>query len=170
MQNLAGKEYSGEQVRDRIVQASDLAQVDPYRATTHNKGIMNGVDALALATGNDWRAMEAAAHAYAARDGRYRALSHWARDADGGLVGKIEIPIEVGTVGGAVKNNPAARISNRLLGSPTGRRAGGLDRCRRTGPEPRRATSTRHVRHPAGTHDVTRAKRRNLGGSTRRPI
>lgn len=125
-QNLAGKGYSGEQVRDRIVQASDLAQVDPYRATTHNKGIMNGVDALALATGNDWRAIEAAAHAYAARDGRYRALSRWARNADGDLVGKIEMPMKVGTVGGAVKNNPAARISNRLLGSPNASDLAGL--------------------------------------------
>lgn len=118
IKNLEGKGYSGEAVRDGILLASDLAQVDPYRATTHNKGIMNGVDALAIATGNDWRAIESAAHAYAARSGRYRALSRWYQNADGDLVGEIEIPMKVGTVGGAVTNNPAARISHRLLGSP----------------------------------------------------
>ena len=126
VKNLEGKGYSGEQVRDGVVLASDLAQVDPYRATTHNKGIMNGVDALAIATGNDWRAIEAAAHAYAARSGRYRALSRWTRNADGDLVGEIEIPMKVGTVGGAVTNNPAARISNRLLGSPDAAELAGL--------------------------------------------
>ncbi len=126
VKNLEGKGYTGEQVRDGVVLASDLAQVDPYRATTHNKGIMNGVDAFAIATGNDWRAIEAAAHAYAARNGRYRALSRWYRNEDGDLVGEIEIPMQVGTVGGAVKNNPAARISNRLLGSPSAAELAGL--------------------------------------------
>jgi hydroxymethylglutaryl-CoA reductase len=80
--DLASKELSGQAVCDAIVQANDLALVDPYRAATHNKGIMNGIDALALATGNDWRAMEAAAHAYAARDGQYRALTRWYPDGD----------------------------------------------------------------------------------------
>src|SRR5690606_12977173 len=79
-QNLEGKGFSGEEVRDGIILASDLALVDPYRAATHNKGIMNGVDAVAIATGNDWRAIEAAAHAYAARSGRYRALTRWYRN------------------------------------------------------------------------------------------
>ncbi len=126
IENLEGRAYSGEEVRDGIILASDLAQVDPYRAATHNKGIMNGVDAVAIATGNDWRAIEAAAHAYAAREGRYRALSRWTRSADGDLVGEIEIPMKVGTVGGAVRNNPAARISNRLLGSPTAAELAGV--------------------------------------------
>ena len=124
--NLEGKGFTGEEVRDGVVLASDLAQVDPYRAATHNKGIMNGVDAFAIATGNDWRAIEAAAHAYAARDGCYRALSRWTKNADGDLVGEIEIPMKVGTVGGAVKNNPAARISYRLLGSPSASELAGL--------------------------------------------
>ncbi len=79
MNNLEGKGFSGAEVRDGIILANDLATVDPYRAATHNKGIMNGVDAVALATGNDWRAIEAAAHAYAARNGRYASLTRWYR-------------------------------------------------------------------------------------------
>ena len=126
VKNLEGKGYSGEEVRDGVVLASDLAQVDPYRATTHNKGIMNGVDALAVATGNDWRAIEAAAHAFAARSGQYRALSRWYRNTDGDLVGEIEIPMKVGTVGGAVQNNPGARINHRLLGSPSATELAGI--------------------------------------------
>ena len=117
--NLAGKGYSGEQVRDGIILASDLATVDPYRATTHNKGIMNGVDAVALATGNDWRAIESAAHAYAARSGRYSGLTRWYRSEAGDLMGEIEIPMKVGTVGGSLETNPSVRINHRLLGSPS---------------------------------------------------
>ena len=110
--------YSGTEVRDGIILANDLALVDPYRAATHNKGIMNGVDALAIATGNDFRAIEAAAHAYAARSGRYRGLSRWHRNDDGDLVGEIEMPIKVGTVGGSLETNPTVRLNHRLLGSP----------------------------------------------------
>ncbi len=117
-QNLAVRGYSGAEVRDGIVLANDFALVDPYRATTHNKGIMNGVDAVAIATGNDFRAIEAAAHAYAARDGQYRALTHWSCGEDGALIGDIEIPMKVGTVGGSLETNPTVRISHRLLGSP----------------------------------------------------
>jgi hydroxymethylglutaryl-CoA reductase len=116
--NLEGKGFSGEEVRDGIILANDLASVDPYRAATHNKGIMNGVDAVAIATGNDWRAIEAAAHAYAARDGRYRALTRWYKGEEGELVGEIEIPMKVGTVGGSLETNPSVRINHRLLGSP----------------------------------------------------
>ncbi len=126
VKNLEGRGYSGEEVRDGIVLASDLAQVDPYRATTHNKGIMNGVDAVAIATGNDWRAIESAAHAYAARSGRYRALSRWYSNADGDLVGEIEIPVKVGTIGGSVDANPGARINLRLLGSPSAGELAGI--------------------------------------------
>ena len=126
VKNLEGKGYSGEEVRDGVVLASDLAQVDPYRATTHNKGIMNGVDALAIATGNDWRAIESAAHAFAARSGRYTALSRWYANAEGDLVGEIEMPVKVGTVGGSVDTNPAARISHRLLGSPAAGELAGI--------------------------------------------
>ncbi len=116
--NLEGKGYSGEQVRDGIILANDLALVDPYRAATHNKGIMNGVDAVAIATGNDWRAIEAAAHAYAARDGQYKGLTNWYKSEAGDLVGEITMPMKVGTVGASLENNPSVRINHRLLGSP----------------------------------------------------
>ena len=117
-QALTMKGFRGEEVRDGIVLASDLAQVDPYRATTHNKGIMNGVDAVAIATGNDFRALEAAAHAYAARTGRYRALTRWFADDGGDLAGELEMPMKVGTVGGSLECNPTVRLSHRLLGNP----------------------------------------------------
>ncbi len=116
--NLEGKGFTGEEVRDGIILANDLALVDPYRAATHNKGIMNGVDAVAIATGNDWRAIEAAAHAYAARGGRYSALTRWTKNEAGDLIGEIEIPMKVGTVGGSLETNPSVRINHRLLGSP----------------------------------------------------
>ena len=118
VQNLAVRGFSGAEVRDGIVLANDLALVDPYRAATHNKGIMNGVDAVAIATGNDFRAIEAAAHAYAARDGRYRALTSWFANEDGDLCGAIEMPMKVGTVGGSLETNPSVRLNHRLLGSP----------------------------------------------------
>ena len=118
-ENLRFGQFAGNEVRDGIVLASEFARVDSYRAATHNKGIMNGIDAVALATGNDFRALEAAAHAFAARDGRYRGLSRWSVTADGHLAGRIEIPIKVGTVGGALETNPTVRISHRLLGSPS---------------------------------------------------
>ena len=124
--NLAGKGYSGADVRDGIVLANDLATVDPYRATTHNKGIMNGVDSVAIATGNDWRAIESAAHAYAARSGQYRALTRWLKNEAGDLVGEIEIPMKVGTVGGSLETNPSVRINHRLLGSPSATELAGI--------------------------------------------
>ena len=92
--HLAGKGYAGERVRDGVIIAADFADADPYRAATHNKGIMNGVDAVALATGNDWRAIEAGAHAYAARHGRYSSLTEWWKDDAGNLRGSIEMPHE----------------------------------------------------------------------------
>jgi hydroxymethylglutaryl-CoA reductase len=124
--NLEGKGFSGEEVRDGIILANDLALVDPYRAATHNKGIMNGVDAVAIATGNDWRAIEAAAHAYASRDGRYSALTRWYKGKDGDLVGEIDIPMKVGTVGGSLETNPSVRINHRLLGSPNAPELAGI--------------------------------------------
>ncbi|MDG1463128.1 MAG: hydroxymethylglutaryl-CoA reductase, degradative [Gammaproteobacteria bacterium] len=113
---LGGRGYTGEQVRDGIIIASDFAQVDPYRAATHNKGIMNGVDAVALATGNDWRAIEAGAHAYAARDGRYTALSRWWKDKHGNLRGSLAMPLKVGTVGGPLESNPSVAVNLRMVG------------------------------------------------------
>ena len=118
VQNLAMKDFSGADVRDGIILANDLALVDAYRATTHNKGIMNGVDAIAIATGNDFRAIEAAAHAYAARSGRYRALTRWFANDAGDLEGEIEMPMKVGTVGGSLATNPTVRLNHRLLGNP----------------------------------------------------
>jgi hydroxymethylglutaryl-CoA reductase len=118
---LTGKGFDGEQVRDGIIVANDFARIDPYRAATHNKGIMNGIDAVALATGNDWRAIEAGAHAYAARGGRYTSLTHWARADNGDLIGELEIPIKVGTVGGPLQTNPTVALNMRLLGVESAR-------------------------------------------------
>ena len=126
VKNLEGKGFAGDEVRDGIILATDLATVDPYRATTHNKGIMNGVDSVAIATGNDWRAIESAAHAYAARDGRYRSLTRWYADDNGDLIGEIKIPMKVGTVGGSLETNPSVRINHRLLGSPSATELAGI--------------------------------------------
>jgi hydroxymethylglutaryl-CoA reductase len=115
IEQLGSNGYDGEQVRDGIVIASQFASVDPYRATTHNKGIMNGIDAVALATGNDWRAVEAGAHAYAARGTRYTSLSRWTKAADGGLVGDIELPLRVGIVGGPLQTNPSVAVNLRIM-------------------------------------------------------
>jgi hydroxymethylglutaryl-CoA reductase len=111
--------YSGETVRDGIIAAYAFAAADPYRAATHNKGIMNGVDAVVLATGNDWRAIEAGAHAYAARSGRYTSLSTWNADAGGNLVGTLEMPMAVGIIGGATKVHPAAKAAIQMMGVKT---------------------------------------------------
>ncbi|BCY16974.1 3-hydroxy-3-methylglutaryl coenzyme A reductase [Leptolinea sp. HRD-7] len=116
---LAFEEYSGEQVRDGIIEAWAFAAADPYRAATHNKGIMNGVDAVVMATGNDWRAVEAGAHAYAARSGKYTSLSTWARNTDGDLVGTLEMPMAVGIVGGATRVHPGAKAALKLLACKT---------------------------------------------------
>ncbi len=112
---LEGKDFPGEEVRDGIILASQFAEIDPYRAATHNKGIMNGIDPVALATGNDWRAIEAAAHAYAARSGQYSSLTRWRANDDGDLVGTIEIPIKVGITGGSLQANDTTMISYRIL-------------------------------------------------------
>ena len=114
--DLAFNQFKGEEVRDNILIAWAFAAADPYRAATHNKGIMNGIDAVALATGNDWRAIEAGAHAYASRSGRYTSLSSWGKDADGNLVGSLELPMAAGTVGGATRVHPAARAALKLMG------------------------------------------------------
>ncbi|MGD8439838.1 MAG: hydroxymethylglutaryl-CoA reductase, degradative, partial [Holophagae bacterium] len=118
---LTANGYDGEQVRDGIIIASQFAAVDPYRAATHNKGIMNGIDAVALATGNDWRAVEAGAHAYAARGSHYTSLSRWRRGDDGALVGEIELPLRVGIVGGPLQSNPSVTMNLRLARVETSR-------------------------------------------------
>jgi len=116
LSQLAFGEYTAGEVRDGIIAAWAFAAADPYRAATHNKGIMNGVDAVVVATGNDWRAVEAGAHAYAARGGRYTSLSTWGADEDGNLVGALEMPMAVGIVGGATKVHPTARAALKLMG------------------------------------------------------
>lgn len=113
---LKGKGFSGEEVRDGIILANEFASIDPYRAATHNKGIMNGIDPVAIATGNDWRAIEAAAHAYAARGGTYTALTHYYKNDQGDLVANLEIPLKVGTVGGPLESNPSVKILHRIIG------------------------------------------------------
>jgi hydroxymethylglutaryl-CoA reductase len=118
---LVVRDFSGEQVVQGIVEAWALAAADPYRAATHNKGIMNGVDAIVIATGNDWRAVEAGAHAYAARSGRYTALSTWRRDGDGSLAGRLEMPLALGVVGGATRVHPTAQVALKILGTKTAR-------------------------------------------------
>jgi hydroxymethylglutaryl-CoA reductase len=105
----------------RIVEASLFAELDPYRAATHNKGIMNGIDAVAIATGNDWRAVEAGAHAYAARSGQYASLTRWRANHAGDLIGEIELPLAVGMVGGATRVHPSARAALRIMNVKTAR-------------------------------------------------
>lgn len=108
------------EIAHRIELASQLAQVDPYRAATHNKGIFNGIDALVLATGNDWRAIEAGAHAYAAQSGPYKGLSRWkSQPEEKTLYGEITLPMPVATKGGSIGLNPTVQVSHRLLGEPT---------------------------------------------------
>jgi hydroxymethylglutaryl-CoA reductase len=115
----APEDVGGEDIARKIVEASILAEADPYRAVTHNKGIMNGIIAVALATGQDHRAIEAGAHAYAARTGQYKPLSTWELDEEGMLVGTLEIPLQVGVVGGATRVHPIAKIALKILGVKT---------------------------------------------------
>ncbi len=110
------KETLGEAIIERIVKASAFASIDPYRATTHNKGVMNGVSAVLLATGNDTRAVEAGAHAYASLSGVYRPLTEWNIDKSGDLIGDLKMPMSVGTIGGIINAHPVAKLSLRILG------------------------------------------------------
>lgn len=114
-QVFSTRDLVGEDVVEGIVHAQNFAILDPYRAVTHNKGVMNGVDAVVMATGNDWRSIESAAHAYAARSGQYRAMTEWYRDAEGHLVGELELPMAIGTVGAAISLHPMAKIALKFL-------------------------------------------------------
>ncbi|EAC4331363.1 TPA: hydroxymethylglutaryl-CoA reductase, degradative [Listeria monocytogenes] len=113
-ESLATKTQSGEWVRDRIIAAYEFADADIYRAATHNKGIMNGIDAVIMAFGNDWRAVEAASHAYAARTGSYKPMSKWSKDAEGYLVGELTLPMPVAFVGGSIAIHPIASLSKKI--------------------------------------------------------
>jgi hydroxymethylglutaryl-CoA reductase len=112
---LTTSEYQGADVVNGILDAYEFAVIDPYRAATHNKGILNGIDPIIVATGNDWRAIEAGAHAYASRSGRYTSLTTWEVATNGDLVGTLEMPMAVGLVGGATKTHPLARLSLKIL-------------------------------------------------------
>jgi hydroxymethylglutaryl-CoA reductase len=122
---LSFHHYSGEEVARGVFEAWAFADADPYRAATHNKGIMNGIDPVVIATGNDWRAIEAGAHAYAARSGQYRSLSRWTF-ADGALHGSLELPLPVGIVGGTTRAHPAAQVALKVLGVETARELAGI--------------------------------------------
>ena len=114
-QALASGDMDGREVAERIAAAWRFAWADPYRAATHNKGVMNGIDAVALATGNDWRAIEAGAHAWCCRDGQYRPLTRWEVDDQGVLLGSIELPLQFGTVGGPIRVHPTVQSNLQLL-------------------------------------------------------
>lgn len=128
VQVLQTPDLSGEKVAQGIEEASRFAELDPYRATTHNKGIMNGVDAVVVATGNDWRAMEASAHAYAVQEGRYRPLAVWRREGER-LIGELALPVALGVVGGATRTHPGARLALRILEEPSAARLGQVVAC-----------------------------------------
>ncbi len=115
VESLAFDHFSGKEVRQGVIEAWAFADADPYRAATHNKGIMNGIDAVVIATGNDWRAVEAGAHAFAARSGRYRSLSTWSINKEGALQGSLELPLALGTIGGATRVHPLARANLALM-------------------------------------------------------
>ena len=138
-----------------------FAAVDPYRAATHNKGIMNGVDPVVVATGNDWRAIEAGAHVWACRSGRYTSLSTWEVGDKGDLVGTLEMPMALGLVGGATKTHPAARAALKMLGVKSGAGTGRSHCRRRSGPEHGRAAGARDRGHPAGPYGTSRAEHRD---------
>jgi hydroxymethylglutaryl-CoA reductase len=123
-ETLKTQERSGEEIVEGVLDAYTFAAVDPYRAATHNKGIMNGIDPVIVATGNDWRAVEAGAHAWACRSGRYTSLTTWEKDTSGALVGTIEMPMPVGLVGGATKTHPLARLSLKIMGVKTAQELG----------------------------------------------
>ena len=126
---LSCNRFRGTEVIERIVRAYQFACHDPYRATTNNKGIMNGIDAVVIATGNDWRAVEAGAHAHAARSGTYQPLAHWHKLGKDCLRGELELPLAVGTVGGVTKLHPAARAALKILGTPNAQELAEIIAC-----------------------------------------
>ncbi|MFL2104636.1 hydroxymethylglutaryl-CoA reductase, degradative [Desemzia sp. FAM 23991] len=115
VEQLQKGKFSGEEVRDRIIDAYQFAYADPYRAVTHNKGIMNGIDGVIIASGNDWRAISAGIHAYASRSGQYRSLTKWEKAKNGDLLGNLTLPLPIGTVGGSISFHPAAKMTKTIL-------------------------------------------------------
>lgn len=115
VETLDWKDYPGREVAEGIASASEFAELDPYRAATHNKGIMNGMGAVCIATGNDWRALEAGAHAYSCQGGQYRPMATWQIEGDSHLVGQLTVPIQLGTVGGPTRLHPTVEIAHEML-------------------------------------------------------
>ncbi len=152
---------NGADVARGIVEACALALIDPYRAATHNKGIMNGIDPVVVATGNDWRAIEAGAHAYAARDGRYTSLTRWEMGKDGALSGTIELPMALGLVGGATRTHPAAQAALRLMKVDQRHRTGRGRGRRRSCAEHGRPAGAGDRGHPEGPHGAARPQPRH---------
>lgn len=128
-ESLTTDSINGQDAVRYIVEASVFAEVDPYRAATHNKGVLNGIDAVLIATGNDWRAVEAGAHAYAARNGRYTSMTRWWQGDEGDLYGSIEIPLAVGTVGGATRVHPVAQVAMKILATASARELSEIIAC-----------------------------------------
>ena len=126
---LAQENITGQTTAQRIVEACTIANCDPYRAATNNKGIMNGVDPVVIATGNDWRAIESGAHAYAALSGNYQSLSQWSLDSQGFLCGELTLPLQLGTVGGITRLHPLAKLSLKILKNPSANRLGEIITC-----------------------------------------
>lgn len=126
---LAKGDISGEEVRDNIISATNFAKMDIFRATTHNKGIMNGIDAITIATGNDWRAIEAGCHAYASQTGKYQPMTNWQKAENGDLIGTITIPLAVGTVGGSIGIHPSAQLAHSLLDYPSASQLAQITAC-----------------------------------------
>jgi hydroxymethylglutaryl-CoA reductase len=118
------EKMGGVQVVDAFLESYNLAAIDPYRAATHNKGIMNGIDAVIIATGNDFRAIEAGAHAYASRNGQYTSLSHYYKDKNSDLVGELELPMAIGIIGGVGNIHPKAKLCKKILGIKTAKELG----------------------------------------------
>ncbi|MGG7566732.1 hydroxymethylglutaryl-CoA reductase, degradative [Rhodovulum sp. DZ06] len=162
------EDIGGAAARDAMLRAAHFAAADPWRAATDNKGIMNGISAVVLATGADTRAVEAGAHAWAARTGRCDSLTRWEIDAEGNLCGAIELPMAVGTVGGATRAHPTAAALLRMTGETTADGLGPPDRRRGPCAEPRRPAGAVHRGHPEGPHGPARRQRGARGGRARR--
>ena len=159
----------GEAAVDGVVYAYAFAEADPYRCSTHNKGIMNGVIAVAIACGQDIRALEAGAHTYAAKHGGYKPLSTWEKNQDGDLVGTLEMPMAVGLVGGAAKTHPAAKAAIKIARRQDGDRAGRGHGSGRAGAELRGAQGARVRGNPEGAHEAARPQRGRERWRDRRP-
>ncbi len=161
---LTTPERDGADIIEGVLDAYTLAAIDPYRAATHNKGIMNGIDPIIVATGNDWRAVEAGAHVYASRSGRYTSLTRWEKDRSGALVGTIEMPMAVGLVGGATKTHPLAQLALKILNVKSAQELGEIAVAVGLAQNSRRVACVGDRWNSAWTYGVARAQHRARGG------